>query len=138
MAEYKTEQKKLLIDFLERNSDKSYTVEQIVDGLCGEVGENAPGKSTVYRLMTRLVEEKRVHRFSDEGSRRFLYRIDADDHCRGHLHLKCLQCGKILHLDRDTSSALLERVQSLKGFSIDREETLLFGNCAECKAGEGI
>ena len=30
LAEYKTEQKKLLIDFLERNSDKSYTVEQIV------------------------------------------------------------------------------------------------------------
>lgn len=136
MAEYRTEQKRLLLDFLEKNSDNSYTVDEIVEGLCESEGENAPGRSTVYRLMTRLVEERRVHRFSDEGSRRFLYRIVADDHCRTHLHLKCMQCGKILHLDGDTSSALLEQVQKVKGFSIDKEESLLFGNCADCKGDE--
>lgn len=135
MARYNTEQKKLLLDFLEKNSDSSYTVDEISTRLRESEGENAPGRSTVYRLMTRLVEERRVHRFSGEGSRRFLYRIIADDHCRTHLHLKCLQCGKILHLDRATSSALLEQVNKVKGFSVSEEETLLFGNCAECKLG---
>lgn len=135
MAKYNTEQKKLLLEFLESNSDNSYTVDEIVEALCKRAGAKAPGRSTVYRLMTALVEEKRVRRFSGEGSRRFLYRIIADDHCRTHLHLKCLQCGRILHLDRATSSALLDQVNKVKGFSVSEEETLLFGNCAECKLG---
>lgn len=133
MAEYKTEQKRLLLDFLESNSDNSYTIDRIVEELRAK--DNAPGRSTVYRLMTKLVEEKKVHRFSDEGSRSFLYRIVADDHCRRHLHLKCLQCGKILHLDRATSDALLDRVRAVKDFAVNEEETLLFGNCAECRHG---
>ena len=137
MSEYNTEQKKLLLDFLERNSDKSYTVDEIVEGIKNSSGEHALGKSTVYRLMTRLVEEKRVRRFAAEGSRRFLYRIIADDHCRNHLHLKCLQCGKILHLDRATSDALLASVKLTKNFAVSEEDTLLFGNCAECRGGQG-
>ena len=136
MARYNTEQKKLLLDFLEKNSDSSYTVDEIATRLRESEGENAPGRSTVYRLMTRLVEERKVHRFSGEGSRRFLYRIIADDHCRTHLHLKCLQCGKILHLDHETSDALLEQVRMLKGFSVSEEQTLLFGSCAECTGGQ--
>ena len=136
MSSYNTEQKKMLLDFLERNSDSSYTIDEIVLNLRQSEGENAPGKSTVYRLMTRLVDQKRVSRFAGEGSRRFLYRIIADDHCRNHLHLKCLGCGKILHLDRETSDALLKSVKEIKNFSVSEEDTLLFGNCAECKMGE--
>lgn len=136
MSSYNTEQKKMLLDFLERNHDSSYTIDEIAEGLKSAAGEKAPGKSTVYRLMTRLVEDKRVHRFADEGGRRFLYRIIADEHCRNHLHLKCLGCGKILHLDHATSDALLEGVRKMKNFSVSEEDTLLFGSCAECRMGE--
>ena len=136
MSEYNTEQKKLLLDFLERNSDRSYTIDEIVEGIKSSSGEHSLGRSTVYRLMTRLCEEKRVQRFAGEGSRRFLYRMIADDHCRDHLHLKCLSCGKILHLDRATSDALLEQVRLMKDFSVSEEDTLLFGNCAQCRIGE--
>lgn len=135
MSGYNTEQKKLLLEFLERNSDKSYTIDEIVEGIKSSSGEHSLGRSTVYRLMTRLCEEKRVQRFAGEGSRRFLYRMIADDHCRDHLHLKCLSCGKILHLDRATSDALLEQVRLMEDFSVSEEDTLLFGNCSQCKIG---
>jgi Fur family ferric uptake transcriptional regulator len=133
MSGYNTEQKRLLIEFLRQNSENSYTVEQIVEGIKDSAGESALGRSTVYRLMTRLVEEKQVQRFAEEGSRRFSYRIIADYHCRNHLHLKCLGCGKILHLDRETSDALLERVRLVKDFSVSEEDTLLFGSCSSCR-----
>ena len=136
MSGYNTEQKKLLLEFLEHNSDNSYTIDEIVEGINASAGECALGRSTVYRLMTRLVEEKRVQRFAGEGSRRFLYRVIADDHCRNHLHLKCLRCGRIFHLDSATSDALLEQVRRVKDFSVSEEDTLLFGRCAECKLGE--
>ena len=40
-----------------------------------------------------------------------------------------------MHLDRATSDALLEQVRLMKDFSVSEEDTLLFGNCAECKIG---
>lgn len=133
MSEYNTEQKKLLLDFLRKNSDSSYTIEEIVGAIKLSAGDLAPGRSTVYRLMTRLVEERQVQRFAKERGRSFVYRIIADEHCRNHLHLKCLSCGKILHLDRATSDALLEQVKLVNDFSVSEEATLLFGNCAKCR-----
>ena len=135
MSEYNTEQKKLLLEFLGRNRDKSYTIDGIVEGIKSSFGEHSLGKSTVYRLMTRLVEEKRVQRFAEEGSRRFMYRMIADECCRDHLHLKCLRCGRILHLDHETSNALLKQVRLIKDCSVSEEDTVLMGRCADCSVG---
>ena len=131
MAHYHTEQKKLLLDFLRANSENSYTIDEIADGL----GNRSIGKSTIYRLMTKLVEEKTVRRSAGERGRQFVYRIIADDHCRNHLHLQCTDCGCILHLDEKTSDALLDRVNQIKGFSVSEEDTVLMGKCAKCKTG---
>ena len=127
MAGYNTEQKKILLDFLTSNSGKSYTIEEITASLGGGIG-----KSTVYRLMTRLVEEKKVRKSAGE-SRSFVYRVTADEHCKHHLHLQCKDCGKILHLDEATSDALLCSVMSAKDFSVSEEDTVLLGKCASCK-----
>ena len=131
MAHYRTEQKTLLLDFLKANSENSYTIEEIIEAL----GDNSIGKSTVYRLMTRLVEEKVVKRSAGEKGRQFVYRIIADDHCKYHLHLQCTDCGKILHLDEKTSDTLLSCVNASKGFSVSEEDTVLLGKCASCKKG---
>lgn len=127
MARYNTEQKKILLDFLSANSGKSYTIEEITSALSGKIG-----KSTVYRLMTGLVEEKKVHKSAGEG-RTFLYRITADEHCRHHLHLQCKDCGKVLHLDEATSDALLMGVRCARDFLVSEEDTVLIGKCADCK-----
>ena len=127
MAHYNTEQKKILIDFLSENSGRSYTIEEIIASLDGKIG-----KSTVYRLMTGLVEEKKVHKSAGEG-RTFLYRITADEHCKHHLHLQCKDCGKVLHLDEETSDALLNSVKCARDFLVSEEDTVLMGRCAECK-----
>ena len=127
MAEYNTEQKKILLDFLGANTGMSYTIEEIVCALDGRIG-----KSTVYRLMTRLVEEKKVHKSAGTG-RTFLYRITADEHCKHHLHLQCKDCGRVLHLDEATSDALLEGVRCARDFLVSEEDTVLMGRCSDCK-----
>lgn len=136
MAEYRTEQKKALLAFLEKNSENSYTIEEIVDSLKASGLDNTPAKSTVYRLMTKLVEEKRVRRSASETGRQFLYRITTDEHCRYHLHLQCTECGKVLHLDEKVSDTLLKSVKQAKNFSISEEDTVLMGKCAGCNRRE--
>ena len=133
MAEYNTEQKKLLLDFLEKNHDSAYTIEEITNELKSRGA--TVGKSTVYRLMTRLVEEKRVKRQLSDGSRRAIYRITLDSHCHNHLHLQCIKCGRVLHLDEEVSDRLLDTVKQINDFSVSEEDTVLMGKCADCKLG---
>ena len=132
MAEYATEQKKMLLDFLREHCERAYTVEELVTGMQERYGSHVPGKSTVYRLMTHLVEEGTVKRFVKGHSRTFLYQIVAGEHCHSHLHLKCMGCGRLLHLDERVSDELLDRVRACSDFAVSEEETVLYGACADC------
>ena len=52
MKVYNTNQRKMLIDFLKKNSDKAFTIEEILENMGGE----KLSQSTAYRLMTKLVD----------------------------------------------------------------------------------
>ncbi len=132
MAEYSTEQKKMLFDFLNENCERAYAIDDIVLKLRKIYGDRAPGKSTVYRLITRLVDEGKLRRFVRDGGRGFLYQIIESELCHSHLHLKCTSCGRLLHLERALSEELIDRVARDSKFSVSEEETVLFGKCAEC------
>ena len=136
MAEYATEQKKILSDFLKENSDRAFSIEELIEGMRASYGDHVPGTSTVYRLMNRLVEEGVVKRFVKGHSRRFLYQAVRDEHCRSHLHLKCIGCGKLLHLDEHISDTLLDTIRATNDFSVNEEETVLFGECSTCTRGK--
>ena len=133
MAEYETEQKRTLKRLLEENGDKAYTIEELMVKLSERYSDRPLGKSTVYRLMTRLVEEGSVKRFVRGNSRKFAYQIVVGDHCDSHLHLKCTDCGKLMHLDENISNDVLNKVRAASDFFINEEETVLFGRCANCK-----
>jgi len=133
MSHYHTEQKKLLSDFLHKNSDRAFTVEEICTRLRDQSGAAAPGKSTLYRLMTALVEEGSVKRFVRGNSRKFAYQLVGGEHCDAHLHLKCTDCGRLFHMKERDSDELLSKIRSLSNFSVNEEKTVLFGTCADCK-----
>lgn len=132
MAEYQTHQKTLLIEFLSANSETPFTVEALADTLTERLGEDAPGKSTVYRIINKLVDDGTVKRFVQGNSRHFLYQIAGGEDCHHHLHLKCTECGKLLHMEHEMSEDILERIFGSSSFTVDQEATTLFGCCAEC------
>lgn len=138
VSAYNTEQKRLLEEFLIANNDRSLTVEEISEGLMSLSGEGvpSPARSTVYRLVSRLEAEGRVRRFVRSGSRRAAYQLSLGDHCDSHLHLKCVGCGRLVHMDERVSEELLDRINSSNGFSVNEEETVLFGRCFDCKKME--
>ena len=66
---YHTQQRCALLAFLSAHADKQFTVEQLLTAM----GDEAPGRSTVYRALDRLVEEgareRRQRRLSGHGPR---------------------------------------------------------------------
>ena len=132
MTGYQTEQKKMLIDFLSEQHERAYTIEEAVLALRERCGEAAPAKSTVYRLMQRLVEEGTVKRLGVGNSRRFVYQLMTGEDCCAHLHMKCHACGKLFHVEAEISHQIASTLKLAGGFSLDESETVLFGECATC------
>ena len=125
---YNTEKRNELLEFFESNSDTSFSLEEI----CKRLAPDGRGKSTLYRQTAKLVEEGYVSRMP-VGSRKFVYQYMDKRICTEHLHLKCLTCGKLLHLDHRTTSALEESLLSSSGFVIDGG-CILYGKCIFCNS----
>ena len=121
---YNTKQRSAVLSFFEANADAQYTIDELVTSL----GEDAPGKSTVYRLVKKLEEEGTLRRFTREGTSKAVYQLAGTHCCSEHLHIKCVDCGLLIHLDHDTQDELTKST----GFVIDDSLSMLYGRCAAC------
>ena len=128
MEKYLTGQRKLLLDFLREHNDRQFSVDDIADKLCG----NGISRSAVYRNIDTLVKEGSVQKSAVEGSRKFLYRYVENEKCCEHLHMKCLTCGRIYHLDCATSDVIIKLANSRGYFKVNGKLTVLYGLCTEC------
>lgn len=134
LAEYETKQRRILLDYLNAHPDRGFSVEELYDGLLDECEPDiVPGKSTIYRLIGRLVTEGLVKRFASGNGRQFAYQIVACAACDAHLHMKCTACGNLYHMDHAVSEQIMREVLSISDFALDEKETVLFGVCKGCK-----
>lgn len=124
---YNTPMRTLVMSFFEKNAEHAYSLEEI----CQALIPDGHGKSTVYRLVSRLVDVGCVKRIADERSRHVTYQFVGDHGCSEHLHLKCKDCGKLIHLDSELSHVLEDTLKKTRGFELD-EGALLVGRCKDC------
>ena len=135
MATYQTIQKKELLQFLEKHSERAYTIDEMVSAMETDPAcSTCPGKSTIYRLLPSLVEAGTVHRFSRGSGRKASYQIVGGQSCHSHIHMKCTGCGRLLHMSDDASIALAEEIARKNRFAVDLARTLLYGTCEGCLA----
>lgn len=138
LAEYETKQRRILLDYLTAHPDRGFSVEELYDALLSEhASDIVPGKSTIYRLIARLVSDGLVKRFASGQGRQFAYQIVACEACDAHLHLKCTACGSLYHMDHAVSEQIMREVLTISDFALDEKETVLFGVCKGCKLHKG-
>ena len=129
MEKYITGQRKVLIDYLKKHSDRYLSVEEIAKGLAND---SMISKSAVYRNIDILVREGALEKSAAKESRKFLYRYVDNDECLSHLHMKCLTCGAIYHMDDKETEMILRSVAKESSFRIDGKKTMLYGVCNKC------
>lgn len=130
---YNTAAKSMVLSFFKANRDQHFTTEQVIKALRGTAGANAPGSSTIYRVISRICDEGLIRRFSDEENANYLYQyMGNDSDCAEHFHLKCLNCGTLAHLECDMSKELMLHIFGEHGFKIDSGRSILYGKCAKC------
>ena len=124
---YATLQKTVLTDFLSANADSAMSADEIYNAVSADIG-----KSTVYRLLSELASEGKVNKFAKENGKGVLYQISHGNGCHSHLHMKCLKCDKVYHMDEKNSERILKSIKEDSDFSVSEPNTVLFGICREC------
>ena len=131
MPKYMTKQRKLLLDFLRAHPDEALSAGRIADAVQGQV--TPISASAVYRNLAALEAEGKVRRLSRAGSREVFFQyMDAAD-CRNCLHLSCRKCGKTFHMHALGAAQLERDVARNDEFQIDRNETVIYGLCRDCR-----
>lgn len=128
MASYSTEQRKLLMLYLRCHPDKYFSARQIAEAL----KEAGISQSAVYRNLALLEEEGFVSRTLKSGGRESVYQFVGADACQNCLHLTCVKCGSICHMEAKEIEALLPQT----GFTLDRKKTVLYGVCLNCSEND--
>lgn len=123
---YRTKQRELIAGFFMENTDRQFSVNEVADRFSESIG-----KSTVYREISRLEGDGFLRKYSD-ASGVFLYQY-AGEHCHEHFHLRCVACGKIVHLDCHVMNDVCTHISDEHDFNIDMSRTVLFGLCKDCK-----
>ena len=131
--EYNTRQKEYILEYLRANDRRHVSVGDILEHL-RQTGREV-GTTTVYRYLDRLTRSGEVRKYViDETSGACYQYISDSDGCLEHFHLKCIRCGRLLHVNCNYLKEAGEHILAHHGFHVDRSKTVFYGICETCGA----
>lgn len=127
---YNTKQKSAILNILKNNKEKLISPAEILEKL--EASGEHIGKATLYRFLDNLVLTKEIRKSFNEEINGFEYQMSQGD-CENHLHLKCKNCGLVIHLKCDDTKNYLNHISIEHKFLIDQMSSTIYGLCNECR-----
>ena len=130
---YSTVSHTKITEFFAENQDKFVKASDIDNYLRKEGIEVNP--STIYRYLNKLSKEGTVMKYVAEKGEMSTYQYvgDRKHSCKDHLHLRCVGCDRIIHLECHFMDELYGHIMEHHGFSLICESSVLSGMCRECR-----
>ncbi|MFR4350673.1 MAG: Fur family transcriptional regulator [Roseburia sp.] len=128
---YATASRKKILEFLKGNSDRTVTAADIDDYLRGSGSE--VNITTIYRYLDKLAKEGTLLKYvAEKGGKAAYQYVELGHRCEEHLHLKCVKCGCIIHLECDFMYEISEHIKNDHGFVLECKNSILYGVCEKC------
>ena len=128
---YATANRKKILDFLKENHNRTLTVADI-DVYLKDCNSEV-NITTIYRYLDKLEKEGTVMKYvSEKGSQAAYQYVESGHSCEEHLHLQCVKCGKVIHLECHFMDEILEHVENEHGFLMQCKNSIVYGTCREC------
>ena len=129
---YNTKTRQLILTFLLDNRQHAVSAANILAHLESEGA--AASATTVYRYLERLEGEGRILKYvADKGEKAVYQYVGDRPACHEHLHLKCVRCGQIYHLDCGFMDEVRAHLEKEHGFALQCEGSMLYGVCRRCR-----
>lgn len=130
--EYNTKARNFILNFLENNAQKTVSVSEVMDFLHSK--DISVNTTTVYRFLNKLNSQKKVIKVTDKKGKRATYQlIGQKKSCNEHIHIQCVSCGKLEHIECEFMKQIREHILEEHGFQIKCEGSVLYGICSDCK-----
>ncbi len=130
-SSYNTASRGRILDYLKENKDRAVNVNDILKAMTDS--GNEVNITTIYRYLEKLTECGQVMKYVAENGTRAVYQyVDENHHCEDHLHLQCVECGSIIHLDCHFMDEISEHVLMEHGFRIQCRNSIIYGVCDNC------
>ena len=133
---YQTKQRDAILNYIVSLDGAHITAAQIARHF--EKVAAPIGKATIYRCLDKLTENGNLRRYITDGISGACYQYvetaSPDDACLhdAHLHLKCDDCGELLHLECDALDELERHISGTHAFQVNTTKTVLYGRCEDC------
>ena len=132
---YSTASRKKILEYLKSNSERTVTAADI--GIYLKDNESEVNITTIYRYLDKLEKEGTVMKYvAEKGSQAAYQYVELGHRCGEHLHLKCVKCGGIIHLECDFMNEISEHILKDHGFSLQCKNSILYGTCEKCRKFE--
>ena len=129
--DYQTRSRSVILDFLQAKRDVTVSASDITEHL--KQADIPVDPATVYRYLNKLTAENQVLKFSKNGARKSVYQYIGKAHeCDDHLHIKCVRCGRLIHLDCDFMREIRSHLKDEHGFTLQCDGSILYGICDAC------
>ena len=133
---YATASRRKMLDFLKQSSERTVTAAEIRNYL-KENGSEV-NVTTIYRYLDKLEKEGTVIKYVAEKGNQAAYQyVELGHHCEEHLHLKCMECGKIIHLECEFMKEIATHIERDHGFVLQCKNSILYGTCEACRQKKG-
>ena len=129
-TDYRTRLKSELLSLLKEHKAQAMSAKDIYE--CLQKRGQSANLATVYRQLDRLVEEKALVKSIPEHGKSAHYLWSEAGACYEHLHMQCMHCGRILHLDCHDADSFARHLEDEHGFVLCVQKTVLYGVCADC------
>ncbi|MBQ8279770.1 MAG: transcriptional repressor [Roseburia sp.] len=128
---YATANRKKILDFLKENHNRTLTVADIDAHL--KACDSEVNITTIYRYLDKLEKEGTVIKYvAEKGSQATYQYVEQGHNCEEHLHLQCVKCGSVIHLECHFMHEILEHVEKEHGFIMQCKNSIVYGTCREC------
>ena len=133
-GEYSTKQREAILSFLKENN-AHVSASDIVFHL-KEQGFSV-STATVYRTLDKFESEGLVKKMMVGDDTGACYQYASGSDCNEHFHLKCIKCGRLIHLSCEFLHDMESHIFDEHGFTVSSGRTVIYGVCSHCGGVEG-
>lgn len=136
--EYKTSSRAGILDYLKQNRQRTVSAGEIHTHMKAQ--NRQVNMTTIYRYLEKLEAEGNLMQYTPQSGEKngcvtYQY-VDSKHKCGEHLHLKCVQCGFVEHMDCDFMKEIASHIAAEHGFALECKGSVLYGLCKSCR-GQG-
>ncbi len=127
---YNTKQRTSLLNVFKESPDKCFSAKELI-----RMPGISLGEATVYRTLSKFEKEGLIKKYIGSNSEGAMYQYsDNQEHCQHHFHLKCTDCGVLIHMDCHLMDSFQKHIKDEHNFAVDSGKTTLYGLCDKCNS----